>query len=1085
MFHCTVQTERVTGFNLTEFMFLLHGKDIKQVLHIKLKRILKAIWISLPRFVFVVCCKLLMLQTSNNLLLVIVCKETVIQIFIYAFLFLPLTTDFFQLQETKKTRVVVDGEPGAGKTTFVKKLCQTWTPQGLCPCVTHQGFFQIVNFRIMLAIILRLVEPGFTLFDIILNQMPFLTVSEVCAVLDVIYSDPRNICIVLDGYDELRASDSDEIVKVIKGEIASDAICITTTRPHGVGRIKRYSAKSVQEHVRLCGFSPRQIEKYIEIFFDQGFTLSCKMTQEINSQPEFMELARIPIRLEMMCHVFGVKLSLGTNLVQLYDKFIECLLHHFERKKYFELTPENQILKKYHSLLMSVAEFANCWDRFGQMRIVFDFDDLKKAFRDPEHIINFGWITKYHPSSTLENSRWSFTHLSLHDYFVAFHLANTESPNTTDFSRRCHTVRTLEKHINIVKFLCTMNPSKANDVISYAMKRVKSPNECKRLLDLTLQFFPEYENVHGIRIPLPREVFLGTPKDILTKIREPDEATMWVLNLTKQFLLENGLKDEALDSLLACDKEEKSDQEILERKNMYHNMRVMLETDERLDMRNMKALHAYDMSLLPCVPNLDYVKDVEIVIADETDYSKAAEMLPGMSGMESLKVILTSEVTGELYHIIPKNLSSLTLLATNVTPYVKNIVKGMKKLKLLKLINLGRPSSQVEVTQMCEAVQECESITDLHIVSVHSEPALVFVTARRDCRVSLFMPYDEEDNSFMYILSRLEQRPPLFAICLTKQSDLLGNSLFGQLLVLLVHLKILSLTNCGITSQILGEMATNIEKSGKPHLIQKLEISGDTMEGCSDAMSRLLKWCPELTSLKAMIRGDDLCLIRKKLEKKLKIQQLHLDALKISKECKDLYMIFEYLPEIQELQLTGWDSSNNNNHLQYLLRSCKNSGLHQLQRLFIIECDLSTGGLRYLTKVIPNLQELQELHLPFCDCTDLDEISALVNNMPSSVKHLCLIGNNIVDLPFMLNKSKDKLMNLKRLNIGKDGTDDNVTIIEEALGNVEVYYDESEVVPKLSSVRSSTYVGASGILDWVKEISQTTTTYNLGLLDDV
>ena len=990
----------------------------------------------------------------------------------------------FQLHETKKTRVVVDGEPGAGKTTFVKKLCQTWTHQGLCPCITHQGLFHVVDFRIMLAIILRLVEPGFTLFDIILNQMPFLTMSEVFAVLDVIYSEPRSICIVLDGYDELRASDSDEIVKVIKGEIASDAICITTTRPHGVGRIKRYSAKSIQEHIRLCGFSPHQIEKYIQLFFDQAQSTSCKMTKEINSQPEFMELARIPIRLEMMCHVYGVKLSLGKNLVQLYNKFTECLLHHFEKKKCFELTPENQILKKYHSLLMSIAEFANCWDRFGQMRTVFDFDDLKKAFRDPEYIIDFGWITKYHPSSTLENSRWSFTHLSLHDYFVAYHLANTESPNTTDFSRRCNTVRTLEKHINIVKFLCTMNPSKANDVIGNAMKRVKSPNECKRLLDLTLQFFLEYENPHTISIPLPREVFLGTPKDMLTSAGDPDDATMWLLNLTKQYLLQNDFNDETIDSLLACDQEEKNGQASQEKKYMYNNMRAMLATDERPEMRNMKALHVYDMSLLPCVPTLDYVKDVEIVIRDETDYSKAAELLPGMLGMDSLKLIILADVTAELFHTIPKNLSSLSLLADNVTSDMKNIVKGMKKLKLLKIINLGKPSSQVEVTEMCEAVQECESITDLHIVSATSEPALVFVTARPDCRVSLFMPYDEKDNSFMYILSRLEQRPPLFAMCLTKESEILANGLFGQLLVLLVHLKILSLTNCGITSQIISDMATSVEKSGRPHLLQCLEIYGDTMEGCSDAMGRLLNWCPELTSLKVMISGEDLCQIRKKLEKKLKIQQLHLGAMKISKECKDLYKIFEYLPEIKELQLTSWDSSNgNNNHLQYLLKLSNYSGLYTLQNLLIIDCDLSMGGLPYLTKVIPDLKELQELHLPFCECRDLDQISALVNNMPSSVKYLCLIGNDIVDLPFMLNKSKDKLMNLKRLNIGKDGTDDHITIIEEALGNVEVYYDESEVVPKFHLMGPSTWMGASGILDWVKQISQTSTTYNFELLD--
>ena len=959
----------------------------------------------------------------------------------------------FQLQDTRNTRVIVDGEPGAGKTTFVKKLCQTWM-QSLCQAASSKNLFQMVNFRIMLAIILRLVQPGFTLFDIIFNQMPFLTMSEVCAVLKLIYTEPNDLCIVLDGYDELRASDSDEIVKVLKGSIAPGAICITTTRPHGVGRIKRYSAKAVQEHIRLCGFSPEQIKIYIQLFFKKEF-IAYEMEQIINSQPEFKELARIPIRLEMMCTVYGVKSSIGENLVQLYDKFIQCLLLHYERKKNLPLTPEKKLFEKYHSLLMSVAEFANFWDSLGQMRIVFDFEDLTKKFEDTQTIIDFGWITKYHPSSTLENSRWSFTHLSLHEYFVAYHLAHTESPNTTDFSRRCHTVRTLEKHTNIVKFLCTMNPSKANEVIGNAMKKVKSPDECKRLLDLTMQFILEYKSPSHIILPLPRKVLLRT----LTGGKEEEENT----------------------------------QDSQQKKAMFQNMRILLNTDQRSDMRNMEVLHAYDMSLLPCVLNLDYVKDVEFIIRSKDDYGKAAEMLPGMLGMESLKLTVPQRFLKELDQSIPRTLSSFTIAGDHMIHHVPNLVKGMRKLKFLKVVHLGGRIAKSDVTQMSKAVQRCESVTDFQVVSAHSEPALVYLTARESCNLSLYTldPESESSNLFIVSLTRLQPPPPLFALCMSnldiEEHDESGEIgfLFGELLGSLVHLKILLLGSCGITAKVIGDIATSLENSGQPHSLRELDISGNEMEKCSDAMTRLLTWCPELLSLKATIIGEDLSKIRQKLKNKLKIQKLHLDSLNVSSKTKDLYMIFDNTPEIKELHLSRFESTsdyNETSHLQYILKPTKNSGLNQLQRLFITETDLSEDGIQYLSTILPDMKELQELHLPSCGCTDLDDVSAMVNNMPKSVKHLSLIGNDIEDLPFILNKSKEKLQSLKKLNIGKDGSDDSVTIIEEALGNVEVYYDESEVFTTQSDAVEFTVLAVMGMLDWTKKITQTATTYDA---DDV
>ena len=99
-----------------------------------------------------------------------------------------------------------------------------------------------------------------------------------------------------------------------------DVLCITTSRAHAIEQIKRQSSRAVQQHVRLCGFSEDQIKQYINQFCEYHDLPPQKGTDLINAlqeRPKLLDVAKIPIRTEMICVVWAVFGKLGDTLADL------------------------------------------------------------------------------------------------------------------------------------------------------------------------------------------------------------------------------------------------------------------------------------------------------------------------------------------------------------------------------------------------------------------------------------------------------------------------------------------------------------------------------------------------------------------------------------------------------------------------------------------------------------------------------------------------------------------------------------------------------------------------------------------------
>ena len=275
--------------------------------------------------------------------------------------------------------VLIEGEPGMGKTTYCQKLIFDWASK---QCREWDESFP----RIEVLLLLRCRGIKSTIWDAIEEQiMPEeIELGEKEMFFQFLKENPSKVLLVLDGLDEADPQTLKICLQLIQGKQLPGCYIVITSR-HEAGKKVRPYADTLLE---IVGFTTGDAECYMMKYFQHAEHLAEELISKVLFEKDLRELTQNPLNTLLLCVIFeDLQGVLPTNRTQLYLEIVLLILRRYESKNGLSNRGEDLLLV-YKKELMILGETA--LDCLRKQELYFDDHkgDIKEIL-----LIKFGFLS--------------------------------------------------------------------------------------------------------------------------------------------------------------------------------------------------------------------------------------------------------------------------------------------------------------------------------------------------------------------------------------------------------------------------------------------------------------------------------------------------------------------------------------------------------------------------------------------------------------------------------------------------------------------------------------------------------------------
>ena len=960
-------------------------------------------------------------------------------------------------------RILVQGQTGIGKSTFVKKLLVDWVE--VDKAAGDEQAAVLKNFELVVAVNLKEVSKCQSLKDVIRLSNVFAKEDKYMTggLVDYITYNQEKVLLIFDGYDEYRSGCDSEIYEIFSGNSLRSCCVLITTRISKADELQG----SEDLHAEITGFSQVDREDFMRRFLNSEEV--SKLKDHLNKR-KLGELAKVPLLLLLFCILWrkGQSKSFPKSKTTLYIDIVQFILNHSHSKQTADKTKTKQYveLKSYKEILSEIGKVA--LQSLLKDDHLFDYSQLSDSVRCDESVfIGLLQITEY--SETLRPvGMVSFVHKSIQEFLAAWYITYRCIPDGGNLGEIGVKLEECLDLQNVFQFMCGLSDDGALAALRH-LKSVRISDPSLNLSeaiphggnktdvplnfvtdrqwnfnDLVLNSFEEAESkaeLSQICLDCLGSVLLSStrspPKELLIKAKDTNSFSLIIgkvgeiLNKIVKILVSKSSK-----TFNIADFFEKFE-------NSFHSSPCRCWFASMLCFRNGQVFfYIRDLELL-CLPhaNLFFDKVNFPVLSSAFNFLRTLNFSVTDSFTDSichlLKQIsnphrcilsiegcsLTSKGAVEFAFLLSRFQKVIRLdlhLAECSAEAVSKLFAAIKHESLLELILRGIALTPAVVESLSPSLPELTALQILKMEGASGYNLRVDIPVYSSSFGTLTIT-DLTENAAKAITSLCDvfkhktvDEVELSAIKLTST---LADAL-GQLLPELSAVRRLSISSLNKCSD---EAATKLVAPIKHKTLEKLELSKINLtSAAAEALGQVL---PELSALRTLSLGsltecsDEIVTKLVASIKHTNLDELYLHGINLTSAVA--VALLQLLPELSSLQALNLGSLTEcSNKAVTKLVAC---GKHKnLDELYLHGINLTSEVAVALLQLLPELSSLQALRLDFLTECSNKAVTKLVASMKhKNLDELYLHGINLTSaVAEALGQLLPELSALRKLCLG-------------------------------------------------------------------
>ena len=365
---------------------------------------------------------------------------------------------------SKPRTVLIEGEPGMGKTTYCQKVVYDWA----------NGQETDASFpKITLVLLLRCHDMSGNIWEAIDDQLLPKDIEEEERenFFKYIRANQSQVLLVLDGLDEAPSNLMKIFSDLVESRELSKSHIILTSRQEGSVKIRKFCDTLFQ----IQGFASENSYNYIKHYFKDLEAQGQNLLKDIEQNIELRELIVNPLFTAMLCLFYeDLEGGLPLSKTQLYLEITECILKRFCQKQGLSHDNVNltEVYKEELEQLGSVA-----LETLKRDKMHIDKGVLTATTTRKSPLFEFLSVQS-NSSKRRSHTCYRFSHKSFQEFFAGLHLSDQILKGETDYERLLANERGNLKSLELVLLFTVgiLGLKSENDALSILKVIIKKTN---------------------------------------------------------------------------------------------------------------------------------------------------------------------------------------------------------------------------------------------------------------------------------------------------------------------------------------------------------------------------------------------------------------------------------------------------------------------------------------------------------------------------------------------------------------------------------------------------------------------------------